>query len=299
MPYVAPQPDEARAILHATSDNEEEEWLYEPTPSATASSGPRRHLLAFVSVVSVVVAVAGFAMLSQKGGSWILGKASTNDVQKLYEAQQGCYAYTGGSCMTSACDPSRKASCQSKSCVCMAGCSGPNGTCFSGQTNLVVAAAITLKSKAWPSYAMYVQASSTFGQLKTTNAYEWMNFGQDKFSIWKLPGTLGGEAKYFLGSNKWPDSVARVAMTTGTSFSTHGLYNSKLSDDYGPDAIALTICLRPTGDIMLGSASATPRWAYIHSGSWLVYATTGDPGSGGYWTPTPAIPQSALPACPS
>jgi hypothetical protein len=288
--------DGSAAILHATSKDEEEAMLDTPA-NAKAGTWTRRRLVTSVAIVAglAVVAAASLMVLSQTRGPM---QASTNGIQKLYTAEQVCYAYTGGTCNTQDCAPERRASCVNRDCVCTAGCSAPNGTCYAGLTNLAVASAISLLNVRWPSYAMYVQATSVFGQLKTTSAPSWMNMDQDIFTIWKLPGQLNGQPKFFLGSNRWANSVARVAMTTGTAFSTHGFYSSELTNDYAPDDIALTICRRSTGALMLGDSSSSPRWAYVHSGSWFVYATSSDPGEGGYWNPDPPIPAGILPSCP-
>lgn len=279
-----------------TADEECEEDVQETLLSGVAESTwiPRRTKVA-IAVVTAVAACACLTVLSRPAGFF---PAAPEDVQSLYEAQQSCYAYTGGSCSVSNCAANRRATCQSRKCACLAGCSSANGTCMAGATNLPVASSIVLHNKKWPNYYMYVQRSSVTGQIKTTNAYEWTNGGSHEFSIFKLPGLMNGQPKFFLGSVHWPDHVARIGLTAGTAASTHGFYSTDLGGGYSPTALALTMCRRSDGTIMIGQPdSSSPRWAYIHHGSWLVYATSGNVGEGGYWTPSTPIPAGVLPAC--
>lgn len=216
------------------------------------------------------------------------------------DLKQSCYAYTGGSCTISSCDASRNAICSHRRCVCDLGCSGPDGKCYKGHKNLLIAKDFTLKNLKWPKYSMYMQKFSGFGQLKVTDAWSWENMGHDKFSLYQLPGSLNGKQKFFLASHSWQGYVTRIAKTTGTALELHGFYQAELEDEYNPEAIALTVCMRtsPPGSIMIGSSDKSPIWAYIKHGSWLVFGYEhGDPASGGYWMPEPKIPHGILPTC--
>jgi len=209
--------------------------------------------------------------------------------------------------MTTSCDVERKASCQSGKCVCSSGCSSATGTCYS-TTNKAVAKGITLKNAKWTRYKLYVQRISAFDQMKATNAPSSLNMGQDKFSFYQLPGTMDANRRFFLGSDKWEDRVAALRLTTGTTIGLWGLYSVDLRTTlvpWKPQDIALTVCsLKSRGRpdaIMIGSSGSVgnPVWAYIKHGSWLVYGYSlgANPGEGGYWIPTPSIPDGTFPDC--
>lgn len=221
-----------------------------------------------------------------------------------------CFAYTGGTCVTEACNAERKAECVSGKCVC-SGCAGADGTCHD-DTNKLVASGFYLKNAKYDQYKMYFQRVSTFGQLSTTKMWSSLNFDQDKFSIYELPGKgEDGKPEYFLGSYKWSDYVVGFKATTGTAFSPFAAYavdlnkKGKLLSIWGPSNIMLNVCrvnkASYQGGLQIGakiSATGGNIWAYVHGGSWFVYGSLSSPGEGGIWYPDPPLPATAqIPEC--
>merc|ERR1712204_86748 len=103
-----------------------------------------------------------------------------------------------------------------------------------GEVNKPVAEDFTLNNVQYEKYAMYFQSMSTFGQMKTTNAYSALNLEKDKFTLHKLPVSNTGkankkEAKFFLGSEKWPTTVARMGGKGGTALAADAFYATDLS----------------------------------------------------------------------
>lgn len=226
-------------------------------------------------------------------------------------------------------------------CACPNGCMGADGSCYTNVTNKLVASKFTIKNAKWPDYKMYVQRMSVFNQMKTTSFSSGYNMGQDKFSLYQLPGKFNGETMFFLGSDKWPDYVFALDSTGGTAVSLWGGYAVSLTEKHEPWSlkdVMLRVCsARKTGHpdaIMIGSSvpsGGSTVWAYIHSGSWLVYGywyperlleskaagyipgmggsssaskpTTpaptiaSVPGEGGYWIPEPPLPRGLLKDC--
>jgi len=223
--------------------------------------------------------------------------------------EQSCYGFTGATCGITACSTNRSAVCKAAFCVCATGCSGPDGVCHRSE-NKLLAGPFRLKNVKWPKYSLYVQRVSTFDQMKVTNAFSILNGGADKFQLYQLPGTLGNRPKFFLGSAHWPDTVAAIRATTGTTLGLWGLYAAKLEamvKPYNPENIALTVCSlaskgRPDA-ISIGSSGSlgSPIWVYIKHGSWLVYGYSlggiDDVGDGGKWIPDPPLPKGLLPEC--
>lgn len=258
------------------------------------------------SIGAAVVALAAHAV-SRRSADAADEHVVAEELQGLamyssYAASLSCYSYTGGSCSLETCDVSRSATCQNGKCVCEAACAGPDGMCHRGETNALVATDFTLANVYWPKYSMYFQGESAFGQMKTTSAFEWMNLGKDKFSLYRMPGPRN-TSRFLLGSNAFPTEVARIAPTAGTAFSGHGLYATDLSKGKGPDALAVSVCYDQSNQaIMLGDTGGK-YWAYVHRRSWLVYGTSSERckvGSHGLWKPTPEFSKdqiSMLPKC--
>ncbi|CAK0808295.1 unnamed protein product [Prorocentrum cordatum] len=211
-----------------------------------------------------------------------------------------CYGYTGGSCSVQACTAARNAKCSGGYCTCDAGCSSANGTCYM-EKNKVIAQSFTLSNAKWPNYYMYMKTVSTFDQMRVSDS--WFGVGGDKFSLYQLPGAYEGQPTFFLGSSKWESSVVAIAGTTGTAVHPYAAYAKSLEKKTGVDKLAVAVCARANGTIMIGglgnsSITKKPVWAYIQHGTWLVYGySTGDPGQGGYWIPKPAFPANSVPAC--
>jgi len=252
----------------------------------------------------VVAAVADVPDVEYNGTG---ARAATDELQGMSmvdessTASQTCYDFTGYTCYTEDCQGERNAVCRNQHCVCEASCAGSDGKCYVGQTNVQVAASFTLTNVKWPKYSMYFQQVSATGQLKTTDAYSILNLGTDKFSLFKLPGNT---SKFFLGSVAYPTKVARIAATAGTAVSLFGLYSTDVSQGFSPDRLALSVCYdHAKAALMFGSYSGT-WWAFIHHGSWLVYATPAEKsslasvGDGGLWTPSPPFDQSQIAMLP-
>merc|ERR1711972_1101570 len=100
-------------------------------------------------------------------------------------------------------------------CTCVEGCMGADGNCYRNASNRVVADGFKLKNVKWPDQKMYVQRMAVFNQIKTTSFSSSMNMGQDKFTLYELPGKFNGEKMHFLASTKWPDWVLAIQATGG------------------------------------------------------------------------------------
>jgi len=222
-----------------------------------------------------------------------------------------CFSFTGGTCLTAPCDAARGAECIDKKCLCEKGCSGADGKCYEAK-NKKVAGGFYLSNGKYDKYKMYFQSVSAFGQLKTTKMWSSMNNEQDKFDLYEVAGGAGSKKTYFLSSAKWPSYVVGFKATTGTSLSPFGAYavdlkdKASVLDTWGPSNIMLKVCsLGPRssypGGVQIGTELTTGSgtvWAYIHSGSYLVYGSITSPGEGGIWVPDPPLPESVeLPLC--
>jgi len=187
-------------------------------------------------------------------------------------------------------------------CVCEAACAGSDGKCYRGVQNQPVAAGFTLTNVYWPRYSMYFLGGASSAQLKTTSAYTWLNMGKDQFNLERLPGP-GNHSRFLLGSAAFPQEVAYIGTTEAHAVNGHGLYTMELTVGEGLNRIAASVCW-DTGRkaMMLGNEAGT-HWAYIHRGSWLVFASSVERckvGEAGLWTPTPAFTEqqvAMLPAC--
>merc|ERR1712113_799698 len=128
--------------------------------------------------------------------------------------------------------------------------------------------------------------------MKTTNAYSILNRGKDKFQLYTLPGPPRNSTGFMLGSTAYPDHVARIGLTTGTALKTHGLYATSLTKGKGLDTLSVSVCYnRRKQAIMIGN-KAGKIWAYVHTGTWLVYGSHSQKcsvGDGGLWKPEPSF----------
>eukprot|EP00933_Yihiella_yeosuensis_P030214 TRINITY_DN23873_c0_g1_i2.p1 TRINITY_DN23873_c0_g1~~TRINITY_DN23873_c0_g1_i2.p1 ORF type:complete len:327 (+),score=46.79 TRINITY_DN23873_c0_g1_i2:75-1055(+) len=233
----------------------------------------------------------------------VLAAKPTNKSGQTYSPS--CYTFTGTSCLVSKCAPKLEAICELGKCICGSGCTGAAGKCHKEQNKLILKG-FTLTNVYWPKYSMYFKRVTAFGQMSTTKSPSALNFGADRFTLYQLPGNLSGKPKFFLASDYWPDYVVTIRATTGTALSPWGTYAVKLNKQtipWTPNRIMVTICsLKKRGypnAIMIGSAGGTgsPIWAYIHRLSSYVYGSTMKPGSGGYWTLDPPLPEGSVPDC--
>jgi len=237
--------------------------------------------------------------------------AALDSLEQFYTATATCYAYTGGTCtVTGRCNADRNSVCRrqgvftvKKKCVCEGGCVGHDGICQSAVANQLVATEFTLTNYKYSSYLMYFQSLSAFGQLKLTNSLKMLNLGKDKLALYQLPSSRNVTARFFLNSVAFPGSVARFARRTGV-VSRYGVYATDLTKNYGPDALALSVCWNAEKNAMMfGNVDGTV-WAYAKHLTWLVYGykdtTRSAVGDGGLWKPNPmftAAQIAMLPAC--
>lgn len=256
-----------------------------------------------LAVVSTLAAMAALVTLLGARSTAVAASSIDSHVLKAYAASMTCYSYTGVTCSMLDCDAGLHATCQDRKCVCEAGCSGPDGKCYNGETNQLISTGFALKNLKWPNYAMYFQGTSVFGQMKTTNAWSFLNLGKDKFQLYRLPGPANA-TRFVLGSVAYPGHIARIGMTTGTSaFSSHALYATGLDDGKGMDTLSVSVCYHSGKRALMIGSKAGDYWAYIHRGSWLVYASDMghcSVGDGGLWVPEPALSAeeaALLPSC--
>mmetsp|Transcript_73305 Transcript_73305/g.177311 ORF Transcript_73305/g.177311 Transcript_73305/m.177311 type:complete len:293 (+) Transcript_73305:81-959(+) len=209
-----------------------------------------------------------------------------------------CYTYTGGTCLVDDCNPQRNAECVDKKCMCTTGCTGADGTCYQG-TYPILAAGFTLTNKEYTWQKLYFPALAPLDQLKTSAMASFFMLGKDKFILHQLPGTVAGKKDYFLTCQRFPDYVAAIRATAGTAFSLFGAYEVGLAWEFAPDRLAVQVCSKGDGQIMIGSPGAmATEWFYIHHGSWNVYGDSSrEPGDGAVWVSDPPIPDGMLPVC--
>lgn len=209
-----------------------------------------------------------------------------------------CYTFTGGTCFVDPCLAYRNAECREGLCECIKACTGADGACYSG-TYPVVASGFTLTNNKYQWQKMYMPAASIFNQLMTTVASSDFLLGKDKFILHELPGSVAGHKDYFLTTERFPNYVAAIRATTGTAFSPFAGYEIGLYKEYSPDRLAVRVCSKGNGMVMIGSPGATQtEWFYIHHGSWRVYGWgVSNPGNGAVWDTNPAIPDGVLPVC--
>lgn len=273
------------------------EAVTEDTPSSN-----RKWVLPVAAAVLLgVVGIVSVAHTGQPNDAEFLELQGKSLTGPSYAATQSCYGYAGETCLLSNCTKGKNSQCVSRSCICEASCAGADGVCYAGKVNELVATEFTLANAYWPKYTMYFQKVSAFGQLKTTNAYSWMNMGRDKFNLYRMPAKRGEEHKFFLGSGSYVDKVARIGLTTGTSISTRGLYSTDVGAGKKPADLAVSVCYEKSkAAIMIGDAKGS-WWAYVHRGSWLVYGSSAKQekvGEGGMWKPDPPLTPEAIKMIP-
>lgn len=280
-----------------------------PAPAACSLRG-RWQLPAAVALL-LATGAAAVALAGPRSGR-SREVAALDGLEQLYTATATCYAYTGGTCtVTGTCSSKRNAACRrqgtftiEKKCVCEGGCAGPDGVCRSAVTNKLVATGVSLTNYKYSSFTMYFQGLSVFGQLKLTNAMEILNLGKDKFALYQLPGAPNATAKFFLNSVAFPGQVARMARTKTSLTSSWAAFATDLTDDQGPDALALSVCWNAKMKAMMFGNMDGSVWAYSKHGTWLVYGYQSTKksavGNGGLWKPSPmftAAQIAMLPAC--
>jgi len=202
---------------------------------------------------------------------------------------------------------------------------GADGSCWS-QNNTAIGGGFTLSNMKWPSWKLYVQGLSAFGQLRATRMHSMLNRGQDRFQLYELPGDLDGQKQYVLASHKWKDHVVMMDMTGGTAFSLWGAYAVDLAEYHEPwelKNIMLRVCSARSKShpdaIMIGTSSApagSTSWMYLKEGTYNVFGywyperlikavvtgggpfnVSGTPEDDGYWIPKPAFERGVLPDC--
>jgi len=299
--FASMAPPEGASLLPTELDGDGD--YPEPLEGSQRSSRCRPVLVGSALVLATFAA----ACLARWGGDGVPGRAATKDNMRgfsllgsSYAASQTCYGFTGGTCKSKSCDGYRNAACVSGQCVCEGSCAGADGSCYTGKTNTMVAVEFTLTNVKFSKYSMYFQGVSAFGQLKTTNAYSLLNLGKDKFSLYKMPGNAS-MSRFLLGSEAYPDKVARIGFTTGTAVHPTGFYSTDLQDGKGPDKLGVSACYNAAKKALMFGRSDGVYWAYLTRGTWLVYGYKGDQssvGDGGLWTPTPAFTQSQIAMLP-
>uniref|UniRef100_A0A7S1W0G2 Uncharacterized protein n=1 Tax=Alexandrium catenella TaxID=2925 RepID=A0A7S1W0G2_ALECA len=229
--------------------------------------------------------------VSRAGGATALGEAALSSA---------CYGYTGGTCHIEGCNPDRHAVCYAGDCVCPGPdmCSGADGRCYHAR-NVPVASGFTLTNKKYSRQKLMMPTVSVLGQLHTTVMPSFLLSGQDKFNLIRLMGTVEGKANYFLTTQGYPDKVATIRATAGTAFSLFGAYEVALWKEFGIGDLAVQVCSKGDGNIMIGSpGSMRTEWFYIHHASWLVYGTPlSDPGDSAIWSTDPPIHDGVIPVC--
>lgn len=267
-------------------------------------------------LIGAALAVAGMvavAVMSMPRETEDVTTAAVSEIQGLSlfgssnPQSTSCYTYAGETCHIMDECKAKGAVCKSGSCMCEAACMGADGMCHKGEVNQPVAEDFTLNNVHYAKYAMYFQSMSTFGQMKTTKAYSALNMEKDKFTLHKLPGVVIAankkEAKFLLGSERWPTTVARMGSTGGTALAADAFYATDLSKGKPVESIQVTACWDAQQKaMMLGDAKGT-EFAYLRKTSWKVYGSSAARGSHDtttLWKPAPMFTAQQikeLPAC--
>jgi len=270
-----------------------------------------------IAIVGVLVCTSWFAGYTAGISPAAQGLSEADQVRfrgtnattslSLLTLDESCYGFTGGTCNINDCAASRHAECTNNNqCMCPHGfCTGADGSCYKGNYKLV-AGGVSLENVYWPGYWLYFQSASLLNQLKVSNWPKETFAGRQLFDIYELPGSVSGKKQYFLASHTYKNWVASIRSTGSVlslSASLWGLYALNLEHTiapWDPQKLIVQICSMKDAKggaykdaVMIGSPGAMgrPNWAYIHSGSSLVYGTTiaTDPGTGGYWNPSATI----------
>merc|ERR1712039_737952 len=110
-----------------------------------------------------------------------------------------------------------------------------------------------------------------------------------------------GKKMYYMTSSKWSTWAVALQATALGSLSRFGLFSVNLDHPmapYEPRGIAVHLCSvskRGFSDyVMIQSPGVLATLdvsvsAYVHTGSWFVYGSVSEPGTGGYWLPSESI----------
>jgi len=268
----------------------------------------RFHVRVLLAAVVPAFAVAAF-ICGRHAPQWpaahgvslnLVSGTSQNATALAAGLDSDCYTYTGGTCGVNPCYSWRDAECQDGYCLCTGTCSGADGKCYHGLYKQV-AAGFTLTNVKYNRQKMYMPATAPLDTIKTTQFPSSLNGGKDKFVLHRLPGSLAGHAAYFLSTERFPDFVAAIRATAGTALSPFGAYEIGLAQQFGPERLAVRICSKGGGKVMIGGFSplGNTEWFYVHHFSWIVYGWGFfyKPGNAGVWQADPAIPEDQLLPC--
>jgi hypothetical protein len=219
-------------------------------------------------------------------------KLSNGSVSNLADTIE-CYSYTGDSCYSAACGPN-KGTCNAPNglwhhcdCVSPAGCVSVDGVCGSKPYEKV-AEGFHLQNMKWTWQHMYMPTFHLMDTIATSGAWLSTMPRASSWTLYKLPRNWGGHTGYFLTTEAYPGYTASIRWTTGTALSLRGAYEVALTKQLEPWRLAVRVCSRPDGTIMIGNMDGV--WFYLHHFSYNVYGWQfGDPGDGGYWKADKAI----------
>lgn len=216
-----------------------------------------------------------------------------------------CLRNTGGTCEdhNHRCENWRgDTECDYARCVCQPGsCSGADGRCYQ-EENIQVGTTFRLRNARWPDHYMYVsRLNYKVWVAKRIN-------GQSYFNLFAFAGHQQDSEEFLLGSKEYPRKAAVVAERTNCRQTEQGQacvhqYRVEQVDidnlmENNVDLLAMHIVAAPpypgapnnTQSVMFESFWHPNHFMYIGRTSWTVRAWSGDPGTGGYWIPEPALP---------
>jgi len=228
----------------------------------------------------------------------VVGKVFPNSTEfAVVPYTPECYGFTGGTCATSDCNPSRNAVCDVAKCVCQNGCTTIEGTCGSGK-NKKIASHFTLSNEYWPNFEMYVPRLDMTTPISVSNWPTSTFHNAQYFNLFELNGDVNGKKKYFLASDNWPTWVAAIGHSSTSIYGAYAYNLDHTIAPWDPEGVVVDVCDMSgkghPGSLMIGDGS---HWFYVSHTSWKVSATaiSSDPGVTGYWKPDPAI--EGLQAC--
>jgi len=254
---------------------------------------------------------AGSAQLMS--GSDLRGAAlgSTNATDLLGERNSQCWNFPGGTCNVHDCLPFRRATCTSHAlvfhiCSCPTGCAGADFACHDTDYTKV-ADKFQLTNSHWPDQHLYVPTFFAYNQLRVSTT------STDTFSLHEVPGknSKDGLKRYMFASTSSPDYV--VALRANKADDITGLPSTnefevdvihELSD---PTWVFWIVCKPKSGakGLQFGVLSSDGYyvWAYVHTGSWLVYgwfhSVWGAPDDRAQWIPdSTSLEESITDECP-
>jgi len=225
----------------------------------------------------------------------------TNATNILGELNSQCWNFPGGTCNVEECLPFRKATCTSNGlvwriCTCPTGCAGADFACHDTEYTKV-ADDFQLTNSHWPGQNLYISTFFTFSQLRVSTS------STDTFSLHELPGknSKDGLKRYMLASTSSPDYVvalmgnkaANVVPYPGMSLFEVDAVNQLMD----PTLVFWIVCKPKSGakGLQFGVLSQDGYyiWAYVHTGSWLVYgwfhSLWGAPDDRAQWTPDKSL----------